>query len=412
MKIAIIGGGAAGFFAAVNIKKLNPLAEVTIYESSHKTLTKVGVSGGGRCNLSNSFEEIKNLAQAYPRGEKLIKRAFKIFDQQNTFDWFEENGVKLTTQSDNCVFPVSQDSQEIIDTLLTLAKKHYVTVKTDHKISSIEKLDGKFIITTENPENHTIHCDIVVVTTGGSPRIEGLSMLNKLPLNIEKPVPSLFSFNIPDNSITELTGAVIENATVGIQGTKLRVTGAILITHWGVSGPAILKLSSYAARMLSELDYNAKITVNWVSVFKEQELLEEIEYIVKHNSQKYTYSARPYNLTARFWEHILIQANISRERRWAELGRKGINRIVNTLMADEYTIEGKSTFKEEFVTCGGVSLQSINQNTMEAKKVEDLYLAGEVLDIDAITGGFNLQAAWSTAYVVAHSIAQKTAAKI
>ena len=412
MKIAIIGGGAAGFFAAVNIKKLTPLAEVTIYEGSHKVLTKVGVSGGGRCNLSNSFEDIKNLVQAYPRGEKLMKRAFKIFDQKNTYDWFEENGVKLTTQSDNCVFPVSQDSQEIIDTLLALAKKFYITVKTDHKISSIEKLDSGFVITTDNPENPTVECDIVVVTTGGSPRIEGLSMLDKLPLDIEKPVPSLFSFNIPDNSITELTGAVIENATVGIQGTKTRVTGSILITHWGVSGPAILKLSSYAARTLSDMDYEAKITVNWVSVFKEQEVLDELEYIAKHNSQKYTYSARPYNLTARFWEHILLQANVSRERRWAELGRKGVNRIVNALMADEYTIDGKSTFKEEFVTCGGVSLQSINQNTMEAKDVEDLYLAGEVLDIDAITGGFNLQAAWSTAYVVADSIAQKASAKI
>ena len=412
MKIAIIGGGAAGFFAAVNIKKLTPLAEVTIYEGSHKVLTKVGVSGGGRCNLSNSFEDIKNLVQAYPRGEKLMKRAFKIFDQKNTYDWFEENGVKLTTQSDNCVFPVSQDSQEIIDTLLALAKKFYITVKTDHKISSIEKLDSGFVITTDNPENPTVESDIVVVTTGGSPRIEGLSMLDKLPLDIEKPVPSLFSFNIPDNSITELTGAVIENATVGIQGTKTRVTGSILITHWGVSGPAILKLSSYAARTLSDMDYEAKITVNWVSVFKEQEVLDELEYIAKHNSQKYTYSARPYNLTARFWEHILLQANVSRERRWAELGRKGVNRIVNALMADEYTIDGKSTFKEEFVTCGGVSLQSINQNTMEAKDVEDLYLAGEVLDIDAITGGFNLQAAWSTAYVVADSIAQKASAKI
>ena len=305
------------------------------------------------------------------------------------------------------MFPVSQDAQEIIDTLLNLAKKFYVIVKTECKINSIEKMGEKFVMLADDIENAHLESDIVVVTTGGSPKIDGLSMLDKLPLDIIEPVPSLFTFNISDNSITELTGAVIENATVGIQGTKFRASGAVLITHWGVSGPAILKLSSYAARMLNEANYNTKITVNWISVFKEQDVLKEIEYIIKRNAQKLTTSARPYNLTARFWEHILNQANISPERRWAELGRKGINRIVNTLMADEYTIDGKGSFKEEFVTCGGVSLQSINQATMEASDVENLYLAGEVLDVDAITGGFNLQAAWSTAYVVAHSIATK-----
>ena len=410
MKIAIIGGGAAGFFAAINIKKLQPNADVTIYERASKTLAKVEVSGGGRCNLTNSFEGIKSLAQAYPRGEKLIKRAFKTFGYKETFEWFETNGVQLTTQSDNCVFPVSQDSGEIVDTFHRLARELEITVVTECKITGITKSDDKFIIENQDSDNYNnadIIADIVVVTTGGSPKADGLSMLDNLPLTIIDPAPSLFSFDIPNSSITELTGVVVENATVGIQGTKLRASGALLITHWGASGPAILKLSSYGARVLQDADYQVKITINWVNVFKEQEILSELNDIIKYHSQKRVLNAYPYDLTTRLWGHIMEKANISHERRWAEIGTKGINRIVSTLMSDEYTVSGKTRFKDEFVTCGGVSLDSINHGNLEAKECENLYFAGEVLDVDAITGGFNLQAAWSTGYIVAQSIAQK-----
>ncbi len=407
MKIAIIGAGAAGFFTAINLRELTSDVSVTIYESSSKVLSKVYVSGGGRCNLTNSFEEIKSLSTVYPRGEKLMKGAFKLFNHNDTYNWFEDNGVKLVTQSDCCVFPQSQDSQEIIDTFLDLSDEFGIKIKTSSQIRSIEREAEGFRLILDNTEQPTDIYDAVVVTTGGSPKREGFNMLSSLPLDIIDPVPSLFSFNIPNDPITDLMGTVVENVSVKLQGVKSKATGALLVTHWGVSGPAILKLSSYAARILKERDYNAKLSINWVAESIEKRVHAELTYIIERNSQKLLSSIRPYNLPSRLWLELLKRADVSEERRWAELGIKGINRIVNVLTNDEYEISGKSNFKDEFVTCGGVSLESINPVTMESKECPNLYLAGEVLDIDAITGGFNLQAAWSTGYVVAKSIADK-----
>lgn len=400
MDIAIIGGGAAGFFAAINIKELNPKCRVTIYESSARALAKVGVSGGGRCNLTNSFAGVKSFSKIYPRGEKLMKRVFKVFNHEDAYKWFEDNGVRLTTQSDGCVFPVSQNSQEIIDTFHRRCRELGVEIKLSHRVIELEKVEDKFYISTEGQK---FESDVLIVTTGGIAKSSGFSFLKSFDLEIVEPTPSLFSFNIKNNPITELTGAVVENAIVGMQGSKLRSSGALLITHWGVSGPAILKLSSYAARLLKEVGYSFNLIINWTGSDAES-VGSEIEKILDANRKRLIANSSPFGLSSRTWAHILSQAGIPKERRWDELGSKGFNRIVEALTADIYKVSSKSTHKEEFVTCGGVSLKNINASTMESYKHRGLYFAGEVLDIDAITGGFNLQAAWSTAYVIAKQI--------
>ncbi len=408
MRVAIIGGGAAGYFAAINMKEISPSTEVTIYEASSKSLAKVGVSGGGRCNLSNSFEGIKDLSRVYPRGAKLMKRLFKTFDHKQTQEWFEDRGVELVTQEDHCIFPKSQSSQEIVDTLLNLTRESGVVVKHSHRVASIESHGSGYRVSFEDPKLRDIEVDSVVVTTGGSPKRERLKMLDSLGLEIMEPVPSLFSFNIPSDPITELMGAVVDPATITLQGTKLKASGALLITHWGISGPAALKLSSYAARVLSESHYTAKIAVNWVNESNFDRVQTELLRLTRENSAKLVTNVRPFNLPSRLWLALLQKADISHERRFVELGSKGINRLVNLLINDEYEVKGQSRFRDEFVTCGGVALSNVNIATMECKSHPNLYFAGEVLDVDAITGGFNLQAAWSMGYVVARELGIKS----
>ncbi len=405
MNIAIIGGGAAGFFTAINLMELAPNAQITIYEKSSSVLAKVALSGGGRCNLTNTFEGVKDLSSVYPRGSKLIKRCFKLFDYKDTTRWFEEHGIELVTQEDKCLFPRSQNSQEIIDTFLRLTRELNIEVKVSHRVESIKKESDKFRVSFKDEQ--PIECDAVVVTTGGVSSSDKLSMLSSIPLEMVEPVPSLFTFNIPNDPITQLMGTVVENASVSLQGVKMRAAGAVLITHWGMSGPGILKLSSYAARVLKDSGYRAKLSVNWINEMKHEKISKELFSIIKMNSQKLVINVRPYDLPSRLWLAILERAAISHERRWAELGQKGINRVIDTLTNDEYAIEGQSRFKEEFVTAGGVALTNINPSNMECKECNNLFFAGEVADIDAVTGGFNLQAAWSTGYLVAHSIALK-----
>lgn len=406
MNIAIIGGGAAGFFLAISLKQLAPKANVTIFEKSTKVLAKVAVSGGGRCNLTNSFAEMSDLNRAYPRGGKLMKRAFTVFNHEKTYDWFEDMGVRLVTQDDQCVFPRSQDAQTIIDCFLRLSKELGISAKTAHTLQSI-KSGSKYtlIFSEENIGDQTF--DAVAITTGGSPKAEGLSYLEALGHKIVQPVPSLFTFNIPSDPIKELMGVVVENATVSLQGTKLKASGALLITHWGMSGPAILKLSSYGARIISEKEYRFNILVNWVNEVNCDKITNYLNAIVLQNPQKQVSNIRPYDISSRLWLFLLQKAEIPEERKWAELGKKGINRIMNVLSNDEYKVHGKGAFRDEFVTCGGVSLSCIDFNTMESNTCKNLYFAGEVLDIDAITGGFNLQAAWTTAYVAALAISKR-----
>lgn len=405
MEIAIIGGGAAGFFAAINIKRDLRQARVTIYERASRALVKVGVSGGGRCNLTNTFDQIKSLHQAYPRGDKLLKRAFKVFDYNDTYAWFEDNGIALTVQDDECIFPTSQDSQEIIDKFLYLCRFLDIDIATNHKATNIESMGDSFRVGFDGRDS--INADIVIVTAGGQPQKDGFNMLSSLPIDIVEPVPSLFSLNVDNRSLKDMMGIVVEDVTVSLQSTKIKATGDLLITHWGVSGPATLKLSSYGARYLKERDYKVKIQINWIGITNDLEVLATITDLIDSNSKKMLTSLRPYGLTQRLWTHIITKADISLERRCGELGSKGIKRLVNTLKSDEYQVTGKGSFKDEFVTCGGVSLDNINPDTMECRDCKDLYFAGEVLDIDAITGGFNLQAAWTTGYTASQAIIKK-----
>ncbi|HCT29892.1 MAG TPA: aminoacetone oxidase family FAD-binding enzyme [Bacteroidales bacterium] len=399
MKVGIIGGGAAGFFSAIAVKENYPDTSVTIFEKSQKVLSKVKVSGGGRCNVTNGCDSIEELCKAYPRGGKNLKRAFHTFSNKDTIKWFEKRGVPLVIQNDNCVFPVSQDSQSIIDCFLREAKRLRVEVAVGKGVRAIIPKGEKLEIVFTDTELQSQIFDKVIITTGGSPKKEGLKWLEALGHKIENPVPSLFTFNMPNEPITKLMGIVIENTIVSIQGTKIKSVGPLLITHWGMSGPAILKLSSFGARELSQMNYQFMVQVNWVNEQNNDIVIEVLNRIARENPNKLLSNLRPYALPERLWHFLLDKINLPQSKKWSELGKKGINQLTTILTNDVYAVNGKSTFKEEFVTCGGVSLQSVDLNTMQSKICKNLYFAGEVMDIDAITGGYNLQAAWTTGYI-------------
>lgn len=387
MRTAIIGGGAAGFFCAANLKERCPEMEVTIFERSQRVLAKVEVSGGGRCNCTNSFANVRDLSAVYPRGHRLLKRLFKVFSPRDAYHWWEQHGVRLVTQPDQCVFPASQDSHTIINCLLHEARRHEVKIRPGEKIDSLDQLSDY---------------DHLVVTAGGQPRTEGLQWLEH---DVEQPVPSLFTFCIDDAQLTALMGTVVEGAHVLLPGTKLRAEGPLLITHWGMSGPAILRLSSYGARLLADSGYRHPLSVNWTGL-KEAEVIEEVSSLMAQQSQKMLQNVRPFGLPLRLWDYLTQKALGERQRSpWGSLNKKEMNRLVNVLTNDQYQIAGRAPFKDEFVTCGGISLSAINPATLESRTRSHLYFAGEVLDIDGVTGGFNFQAAWTTAYVVAQSIA-------
>lgn len=438
-KVAVIGGGAAGCFAAVNMKEMNPDLDVTVYEAGPELLAKVAVTGGGRCNLTNSFAEVRSIESVYPRGFRLMKRLLREFSNTDVCDWFEGRGVRLVTQSDQCVFPKSQQSSEIIETLVSGMKAAGVNVAVSHRLTSVLDTDGdqperyKLLFDTgRGTEKHLteIYADIVLITTGGSPKKSGLSMLDGLGLEIIDPVPSLFSFNIGapealaeirmgrgvqvaltgtrkrDGELSALMGIVTENVVTGLAGTKFRAEGPLLITDWGMSGPSVLKLSSYAAKYLAEQNYSAELMVNWAGKITVPELEAVLSRISSSASRKMSANVGPDFLNNRLWTYLLHRAGIPADRRWAEIGSKGLNRIISTLTSDIYPVVGRNKFKGEFVTCGGVSLADIDPKTLESRQHPGLYFAGEVTDVDAVTGGFNLQAAWTMGWVAARAIAQ------
>lgn len=405
VNVAIVGGGASGFFAAIIAKSKNPNANVTIFEKNQKALAKVMITGGGRCNLTNTFEDISDLKHAYPRGYKLMKRLFKQFDYHEVYKWFEDNGVPLVTQEDLCVFPKSQEASSIVNCLVNKARRLGVNVMTGYKLEkTIQTEDGRFMLYFKNGQTQIF--DRVAITTGGSPNINDLNHLRELGHVIETPIPSLFTFNIADKKVLALMGTVVNPVMTSISSTKFRSQGPLLVTHWGFSGPAILKLSSHAARYLHENNYNVDISVNWTNVANHSEIEEYIKNIVNENPNKQLASLRPYDMPSRLWTYIIDKLCISREKKWAELGKSGINRIIEALTNDIYHVSGKGAYRDEFVTCGGVSLSNIDYHTLESKICPHLFFAGEVLDIDAITGGFNLQAAWTTGYIVGQNIVE------
>ena len=383
---AIIGGGAAGFFCAINLKEMCPQMGVTIFEGGTRVLRKVKVSGGGRCNCTNTFEDVSDLSQVYPRGHRLLKRLFNVFDYRDAYRWFERHGVPLTVQTDHCVFPAAQDSQAVIDCFLREARRHDIEIRTNHKVNSLDELSGY---------------DHIVVTTGG---ITSPSTLHLFPST--QICPSLFTFRIADEALTALMGTVVEPAQVMLPGTKMRAEGPLLVTHWGMSGPAILRLSSYGARLLADCGYRHPLSVNWTSL-REQEVADELGRLTIEAAQKQLPNVRPFGLPTRLWEYLLQKSLQGRAHApWGSLNRKELNRLQNVLCNDQYLIAGRAPFEDEFVTCGGVDLSAVHPQTLESKDHSRFYFAGEVLDIDGVTGGFNFQAAWTTAYIVAQAIAK------
>ena len=396
MKTAVIGGGAAGFFLAINLKEMCPEMEVTIFEKSKRVLAKVEVSGGGRCNCTNSFAAVSDLSQVYPRGHRLLKRLFKTFDYRDAYDWFERHGVRLTTQPDECVFPMSQDSHTIINCFLAEARRHHVEIVTGQKITSL---------------NDLAHFDFIAVTTGGMPKSGEFLIPQSDDTSgdsaVISPVPSLFTFSIDDAALRALMGTVVDDATVMIPGTGFKASGPLLVTHWGMSGPAILRLSSYAARELHDHHYQMPLAVNWTSR-KDPDILQELQTIISRHPQKQIATIRPFDLPSRLWAYLAEKTLGERARnRWQNLNKKELNRLVNALCNDSYQIAGRAAFKDEFVTCGGISLSAVNPHTLESKTLPNVFFAGEVLDIDGVTGGFNFQAAWTTAYTVAKSLCDR-----
>ena len=399
--IAIIGGGAAGFFAAISAKKHFPNKRVIIFEKSSKVLSKVKISGGGRCNVTNACFDNRKLAAFYPRGENNLRKAFEIFNAQSTVDWFESRNVPLKTFPDNCIFPQSNDSQSIIDCLLKESLALGVEIKFNQSITSIEVEQDAFKLFTR--EDY-FSVERVIVTTGGHPKRSGLEWLEKLGHEIIEPVPSLFTFNMPANPIRDLMGNVVEKATVKVEGTKLIGKGPLLVTHWGMSGPAILQLSAWGARVLFEKNYQFAVLVNWLDDEKEVDLHKQLDQIIREHGEKMIGNLNPFPMTSRLRNFLLEKTTIHPEMRWKDLGNKTRNKLVNTLLSDRYEVSGKTTFKEEFVTAGGISLNDVNFKTMESKLIPGMFFAGELLDIDGITGGFNFQAAWTTGFIAGKSV--------
>lgn len=403
-KIIIIGAGAAGIFGAINIASKNPKAEVVVLEKSSKLLSKVKISGGGRCNVTNVCQDPKELIKNYPRGNKKLKKAFEQYGSKETVEWFESRGVKLKAEADGRMFPVTDDSQTIIDCLLNECKKHKVEIGTKVSVESIEKTENGFSLEIKGAKN--IKCDKVVVATGGHNKLESFQWLADLGHSISKPVPSLFTFNLPDSDITKLSGVAVPDVEVKIAGTKLSHEGPLLITHWGMSGPAVLKLSAWGARILHEQNYEYSVLVNWLKNTNEEECRQKLTVFQTENPKKMLFNSNPFSLPKRLWEFLLTKSEIDEELRWNNFSGKKFNKLVNNLIADLYKASGKTTFKEEFVTAGGVKLGDVNMQTMESRKCSGLFFAGEVLDIDGITGGFNFQAAWTTAWLASEGISE------
>ncbi|MDN3670749.1 NAD(P)/FAD-dependent oxidoreductase [Echinicola jeungdonensis] len=402
LKIAIVGGGAAGFFSAIHAAASG--AQVVIFEKGSKVLTKVKISGGGRCNVTHAAFENSHLVKQYPRGGRFLKKSFQQFSVKDTIAWYEDRGVQLKTEEDGRIFPTSDLSQSIIDALRREVNKQGVEVKLSSPVTNIERMEGGFCIKTKN--EHFL-ADRVIITTGGHPKKEGFRMLENLNHPIVSPIPSLFTFNSPKSDLRKLAGISLPNAHLKLEGSKLAYQGPLLITHWGVSGPAVLKLSAFGARWLNEKEYKANVQIRWVADLTENEIRQHLlEY--KNGHPKKKIKTNPlFELPKRLWEHLVDSAEITAEKMWMDINKKQINKLEQQIFCYILHVDGKTTFKEEFVTAGGVDLKSVNPQTMESKLVPHIYFAGEVLDIDGITGGFNFQAAWTTGYIAGVSASKK-----
>lgn len=407
-KLVVVGGGAAGFFCAVNAARLHPELKVILVEKTSKLLSKVKISGGGRCNVTHACFSIAEMIKKYPRGATFLKKAFHHFFTIDTIEWFKQRGVELKTEADGRMFPISNTSQTIINCLLADAGKYNVEIRmnADVKEISVKVLQGaddsKFIL--KFADNKSLDAEYICIASGGFPKSTQFEWLTQTGHTIANPVPSLFTFNIPQNPVTALMGISVDNATVKIIGSKLQQSGPMLITHWGLSGPAVLKLSAWAARELAEKNYHFYIQVNWLPQYNENSLKDKIQQVRFEIASQKIINRNPFNIPSRLWEYFLQQCAIPPDLRWADLPAKEQNRLVKILCAQEMEVKGKTTFKEEFVTAGGIQLSEIDVNTMQSKIVKNCFFVGEVIDVDGVTGGFNFQNAWTTGWIAAKNI--------
>ena len=415
LDIVVIGGGAAGFFGAIQAAR-GGKHRVTLLEAGRQPLAKVRISGGGRCNVTHHCFEPSQLVQNYPRGGKALRGAFSQFQPLDVVRWFNNEGVKLKTEADGRMFPITDDSETIVEALMFAAKKAGVLIRTSVSVQKIERLDNRQFavnLKNSNQNSETIHCDRLLLATGSSP--SGYAIARSLGHELEPPVPSLFTFNIKDSQLHQLAGVSVNPATVKLinvanpdkkksSRNPLEQSGALLITHWGLSGPAVLKLSAWAARDLHECKYQANLAINWLPALKVEAIKQILLTAKADQPKKFIVNYCPLEISLRLWEYLLTKAEVELEKRWADISNKAIQQIVNVLNASEYSIAGKGVFKEEFVTCGGVKLKDVNFQTMESKICEGLFFAGEILDVDGVTGGFNFQNAWTTAWIAAQGM--------
>ncbi|WP_163444957.1 NAD(P)/FAD-dependent oxidoreductase [Flavobacterium columnare] len=396
--IIVIGGGASGFFSAINIAENFPQLKIAILERGKEVLSKVRVSGGGRCNVTHACFVPNDLVKYYPRGEKELKGPFNQFCSGDTIEWFEKHGVTLKIEEDGRMFPITDSSQTIIDCFLSAAKKNKIDVFTGHSVQDIFQGEDYWKITTNQQVFKTIK---IIMTTGSNPKMWDL--LQNLGHTIINPVPSLFTFNIKDERIKDLMG-VSARASVRVKETKLKASGPLLITHWGLSGPGILRLSAWGARDLFDLKYRFILQVNWLNDLDFDTVMEDLKEIKEQNLKRLINKFCPFDFPKRLWESLLKASHIQSDTKWADLSKKQLIDLVKQLTQAEFLVNGKSTFKEEFVTAGGIDLKEVNFKTMESKRFKNLYFAGEILNIDAITGGFNFQNAWTGGFIIAKNL--------
>ncbi len=401
-RVVIIGGGAAGFFAAVNLKRLQPEYDVCIVEKTQKLLAKVRISGGGRCNVTHACFENSVLTGYYPRGAKALRGAFSRFSTRDTVEWFQSRGVNLHTEEDGRMFPETNQSETIVRCLMEEADRLGVRIKTGTDIKQL--LPDKEGFSLQLVTGAALFADKVLIATGGSPKAASYDWLTSLGHSIQPPVPSLFTFNVPGTEVRKLMGLSVPEALIRIEGLSYLIKGPLLITHWGFSGPAVLKLSAWASRELKDMNYNFKIRISWIGEANEEQLKQELIVFRKDWNNRLVYSHPLFNLPRRLWEYLLDEAGILPTLKWAEMTNKNIQNLTEKLIRDTYAVNGKTTFKDEFVTCGGIKLSEVDFRTMESKIRPNLYFAGEVLDIDGLTGGFNFQSAWTTGWIAAHAM--------
>ncbi len=407
ISIIIVGGGAAGFFAAISCAERNPRAQITILEKGKKVLHKVKISGGGRCNLTHACFDPRELVDHYPRGRKELLGPFSHFAPGDTIDWFEKRGVSTKIESDGRVFPTTDDSQTVVDCLITQAQRLGVTVLTRQNVIRITHENGIHATWDIVTDKHNRYkADLVMIATGSNPKI--WDMLSNLGHTIIPPVPSLFTFNISDSRIKDLEGISLNESHIDIPAIGLQAEGPLLVTHWGLSGPAVLKLSAWGARELAAQSYQTEIQVNWRKAMTKDAIIEELSSIKEQYGRKYIGNLRPASIPQRLWSKLLDAVKISTDKRWADINKTHVLQLADQLGQSMFYVQGKSTFKDEFVTAGGVELQEVNFKRFESKVVQNLYFAGEVLNIDAITGGFNFQAAWTGGYLAGIAMANKS----